>query len=275
PMEYTEIPADHKPAMTYFAALYLQGTGVADSPLSRRLKGELTPGFPAMDPRCTVHVGQSIELLRPPPLESGPGWVWEIRNASVSSKNDGLVFTESATLVDAQGVAYAKIFCTFANSAVRVAPFERVEATTPTWRGHGRRPPGEPDYISESTATNLHFFMHRMIMAPDMQTVEPYNDHSCSTYGGPVLRGLSTFGLGFAGKAIVDTVAGGDHSALLLLSAQFASQVEPGDTLRTRIWRIHRLQNGLERGGNVELFFEVVNITRDKVCILCRKSLST
>ncbi|KAL1692662.1 hypothetical protein GGG16DRAFT_111975 [Schizophyllum commune] len=69
-----EIPTDYKPTMTYFAALYLQGTGVADSPLLRRLKGELTPGFPAMDPRRTVHVGQSIELLRLPPLESGPGW---------------------------------------------------------------------------------------------------------------------------------------------------------------------------------------------------------
>lgn len=50
----------------------------------------------------------------------------------------------------------------------------------------------------------------------------------------PILHGLCTFGV--VGKAVVDSLLGGDPSRLLSYTTRFAGVVRPGETLRTRIW---------------------------------------
>lgn len=51
----------------------------------------------------------------------------------------------------------------------------------------------------------------------------------------PILHGLCS--LGFACRALVDTVAGGDPQVVAALGARFSSPVYPGETLRTEIYR--------------------------------------
>lgn len=50
----------------------------------------------------------------------------------------------------------------------------------------------------------------------------------------PILHGLCTFG--YAGRAVVRAVCGGDANALATLRAQFSNPVYPGDTLILRGW---------------------------------------
>jgi acyl dehydratase len=52
----------------------------------------------------------------------------------------------------------------------------------------------------------------------------------------PFMHGLCTFG--FAGRAILRALCGGDPSRFLHFEARFADQVYFGDTIRTKLWRV-------------------------------------
>ncbi|WP_413775604.1 MaoC/PaaZ C-terminal domain-containing protein [Micromonospora sp. RTGN7] len=51
----------------------------------------------------------------------------------------------------------------------------------------------------------------------------------------PLLHGLCTYG--YAGRALLHTVAGSDPARLRGIDARFTAPVYPGDTLTIRIWR--------------------------------------
>ena len=51
----------------------------------------------------------------------------------------------------------------------------------------------------------------------------------------PILHGLCTFG--FSGRALLQSLCGGDPSAFRSMSARFTSPVFPGDELTVKIWR--------------------------------------
>ena len=55
-------------------------------------------------------------------------------------------------------------------------------------------------------------------------------------FGKPILHGLCTYG--FAGRAVVQSLCGGDGTRLRSLSAQFRKPVFPGETLVTEGWVI-------------------------------------
>jgi peroxisomal enoyl-CoA hydratase 2 len=77
-------------------------------------------------------------------------------------------------------------------------------------------------------------------------------------FGGVILHGLSTFG--FAARAILQAVGGGQPSALRYFGARFTAPVNPGDELETSAWEVKK---GLD--GTTEVAFEVKNITTGKV----------
>jgi acyl dehydratase len=54
-------------------------------------------------------------------------------------------------------------------------------------------------------------------------------------FGSPILHGLCTYG--FAVRALVQQVLGGDVARLKSFKARFASVVYPGDALTTRLWK--------------------------------------
>src|SRR5262249_16212977 len=60
---------------------------------------------------------------------------------------------------------------------------------------------------------------------------------------GPILHGLCTYG--YAARAVITHLAGGNASRLRLLSAQFRKPVWPGDTIVTEGWTLE--------GGKVAL----------------------
>ena len=85
---------------------------------------------------------------------------------------------------------------------------------------------------------------------------------SASGFGGVILHGLSTFG--FAARAILQAVGGGDPAALRYFGVRFTAPVRPGDELETRAWQVNQ-----GPGGTAEVAFEVRNVTTDKVrCLL-------
>lgn len=59
---------------------------------------------------------------------------------------------------------------------------------------------------------------------------------SLAGFAHPILHGLCTFG--FAGRALVRKLCGGDGTRLHTMSARFAGTVFPGDTLTTAMWRM-------------------------------------
>ena len=79
-------------------------------------------------------------------------------------------------------------------------------------------------------------------------------------FGGVILHGLSSFG--FAARAIVSAVAGGDPNALRLFGLRFSSPVKPGDELETSIWEV-----GPGPDGTTELAFETKDVQSGKVCL--------
>lgn len=78
-------------------------------------------------------------------------------------------------------------------------------------------------------------------------------------FGGVILHGLSTFG--FAARAVLHAVGGGQPTALRYFGARFTAPVAPGDALETRAWEVKRGHD-----GSTEVAFEVKNTTTGKVC---------
>jgi acyl dehydratase len=77
-------------------------------------------------------------------------------------------------------------------------------------------------------------------------------------FGGVILHGLSTFG--FAARAILHAVGGGQPTALRYFGARFTAPVAPGDALETSAWEVKRSHD-----GTTEVAFEVKNTTTGKV----------
>ena len=74
------------------------------------------------------------------------------------------------------------------------------------------------------------------------------------------MHGLSTFG--FAARAIVTAVGGGDPSALRLFGVRFTAPVKPGDALETSIWEI-----GPGPNGTTEVVFVTKDVDSGKICL--------
>jgi acyl dehydratase len=64
---------------------------------------------------------------------------------------------------------------------------------------------------------------------------DPWFARELAGFPKPILHGLCTYG--FAGRALVADLGGGDASRITGMSARFTSPVFPGETLTTSIWR--------------------------------------
>ena len=83
-------------------------------------------------------------------------------------------------------------------------------------------------------------------------------------FGGVILHGLSTFG--FAARAVVSAVGGGDPNALRYFGVRFTSPVKPGDGVETLIWEMGPGPEGTPE-GTVEVAFVTKNLTTGKMCL--------
>ncbi|CAN5369230.1 3-hydroxyacyl-thioester dehydratase HtdY [soil metagenome] len=64
---------------------------------------------------------------------------------------------------------------------------------------------------------------------------DPWFAQTLAGFPKPIMHGLCTYG--FAGRALVADLGGGDASRITGMSARFTSPVFPGETLTTSIWR--------------------------------------
>jgi acyl dehydratase len=63
---------------------------------------------------------------------------------------------------------------------------------------------------------------------------DPWFAQTLAGFPKPILHGLCTYG--FAGRALLAELAGGDAAKLTAMAARFSSPVFPGETLTTSIW---------------------------------------
>ncbi|KAL1742761.1 HotDog domain-containing protein [Schizophyllum fasciatum] len=257
PLVY-ELHKDFAPIPTYPVVLQLKGAGSDVNLFSDRMKGKPIPGLPALDPNRVVHGSQSIEILKPLPLESGPGWKWTSRYVAVAENKSGIVLTAENTLVGADGQAYAKLYSSSFNVGAKATGqrFAKAIAGPPQAKPTPQR---APDYVFKDQTTPEQALIYRLSGDYNPLHIDP-RIGKYAGFGGVILHGLSTFG--FAARAVIATVAGGDPRALTLFGVRFTSPVRPGDALETKIWEVEG-----SRPGEVELVFETVNVTTGKVAL--------
>jgi len=65
---------------------------------------------------------------------------------------------------------------------------------------------------------------------------DPWFAREMAGFDRPILHGLCTYG--FAGRALLAELGGGDAGKLTAVAARFSAPVFPGETLTTSIWRI-------------------------------------
>ncbi|KAI5887608.1 uncharacterized protein SCHCODRAFT_02470566, partial [Schizophyllum commune H4-8] len=191
------------------------------------------------DPRSKAHVGQAIDIMKQLPLESGPGWSWVTRfvSAAVAPNGKGILFTADSLLVHADVEAYAKLRCTLYRAGVDL-PHAQIQgsesgvdilslAKAPT------APHRDPDYTIADEPLAVQVLLHRLLY--DISQIDTRQDDA-TDFGGPMADGMSTFALGSAARAIVDTVAEEDQRALTFFRAHIESKIHAEDQLETRLW---------------------------------------
>jgi acyl dehydratase len=102
-------------------------------------------------------------------------------------------------------------------------------AGAPRWQ----RPERAPDAVVDTPTAEFQALLYRL--SGDRNRI--HGDPSAARRAGferPILQGLSTFG--FAGRAVVGEVCGGDEQRLVSIAARFAKPVYPGTSLRTSMW---------------------------------------
>ncbi|XP_071922770.1 enoyl-CoA hydratase 2, peroxisomal isoform X1 [Coffea arabica] len=209
-----------------FAALFCHG-------VSSEI-GQL-PGF-SFDPRLLLHGQQYIEIYKPLPASAC------IQNvASISGLHD----KGKATVLEIEILSYEResgeLICMnrmavflrglggFSNSAQPYSYSKHpVNQTSST-----RLPKSPPFAVFEECTQPSQALLYRL--SGDYNPL--HSDPRIAEIAGfsrPILHGLCT--LGFAVRAVIKCICGGDQNRIKSISARFLLHVYPGETLITEMW---------------------------------------
>lgn len=181
------------------------------------------------DPRLTVHAGHRLVLRAPVPT------VGSVRS---SGQVVEIVPKGSGRLVTVEWRSHAEDGTLVCENTISYFVREPVEGdvSEPSAFALGRSlPDGPPDLeISEQTLPTQ-ALLYRCSGDPNVIHTDPTVARAVG-FKGPILHGLCT--LGFAARALLRTVCGGDTSQLRSVECRFATPGYPGDTLTTSIWRV-------------------------------------
>ncbi|GAA0943194.1 MaoC/PaaZ C-terminal domain-containing protein [Virgisporangium aurantiacum] len=198
-----------------------------------------------IDPTTLLHGEQEIELYEP--IRPVDDVVTTGRVTGVEDKGSGaLVIVETLTRRVADGrPCFVNRFSSFIRGA---GGFGRTGASAPA----PEPPAREPDAVVERATLPQQALLYRLSGDHNRVHADP-RFAARAGFPAPILHGLCTYGMG--AKAVVDTVLGGDVTAVSAYRARFAGVVYPGETLVVRIWtdpdRILLTMHSKERGTPV------------------------
>ncbi|KAN0115977.1 HotDog domain containing protein [Russula decolorans] len=245
---------------TYPVVLGLKGTDQDVVNFTERLRESNTiKGLPKFDPRRLVHALQSIEILNPLPLVSGPGWKLKKRLASIRENKSGVIIETESLLVDPHDTPYARLFSATFNLTAKITgkPFAHSIASPPQHVSVPRD--RSPDWVIKDQTLPEQALIYRLSGDYNPLHADP-RVGSDAGFGGVILHGLSTFG--FAARAILKAVGGGVPSALRYFGVRFTAPVMPGDGLETSVWEVKKAPD-----GTTEVAFEVRNTRTGKIVL--------
>ncbi|KAI9450119.1 peroxisomal dehydratase [Lactarius psammicola] len=211
-------------------------------------------GLPYFNPSHLSHATESIEILKPLPLVSGPGWLLKKRLISIRENKSGVILENEFTLVDPSGTPYARLTSAMFNLTGKITgqrytlSVSSLPAARPIPRDR------EPDWVTEEQTSTGQALLYRL--SGDYNPLHVDSGPS----GNVILHGLSM--LGFAARALVHMVGHGRPSSLHYLNVRFTAPVAPGDGLETRVWNV-----GTGPDGVREVAFKVKNTRTGKIVI--------
>jgi len=167
--------------------------------------------------------------------------------------------TTENTLVDPNGVAYARLFSSSFNLGAKATgqKFSKVIAGPP--QGKPIPKDRKADWVIQEQTTPEQAVVFRLSGDYNPLHIDPKIGQAAG-FGGVILHGLSTYG--FACRAILRSVGGSDPNSLKFLGVRFTAPVKPGDKLETSIWEVGKGPN-----GTIEVAFETKNLATGKVVL--------
>jgi acyl dehydratase len=227
--------------------LYALGVGAKESELDYlvELRGPkvlptfaVVPSFNALvqvvanlnlsNPLKALHGEQKIILHRPIPAGGKLTTVAEIKGIYDKGKG-ALVVVEAKSTDDKNEPVFDNVFSIFCLGEGGFGGEKQPEATIP------EPPAGKaPDFKVSAQTTPEQALLYRLNGDFNPLHADPQMAKMVG-YPKPILHGLCTFG--FAGRAILGSVCGGDARKLKSFGARFAKPVMPGDTLVTEGWQ--------------------------------------
>ncbi|KDN39085.1 hypothetical protein K437DRAFT_270392 [Tilletiaria anomala UBC 951] len=253
-LEYTYEALDSFRAFpTYPLVLSLKGEAQDTTIFSEMVSSRAgTPGFPVLDPNTIVHGEQSIEIIRPLPIVSGPGWKLRKRVCAVHDKGNALILETEIKLISPVGAVHAvMIAATFYRGGGQGTGYSRSIIRKPP--GAGKPPACAPDLTLSEKTTPAQAVLYRLSGDYNPLHIDPQIG-ARGGLGGVILHGLCSYG--HAARAVLRTVEpqdgkrGAPAAQLKMLNARFTSPVKPGDELETKVWKVG------EKEGAIELLFE-------------------
>ncbi|KZT50303.1 peroxisomal dehydratase [Calocera cornea HHB12733] len=253
-----ELHPQFAPFPTYPVVLSLKGDAEDVTLFSKVLGRDEIPGLPKFNPERAVHGSMSIELLRPLPLETGPGWSMKRRVSGVHENKSGIIMDLELLLVDPEGKEYARMITSSFNvGAKTTGPFSKSVSSPP--KGKPVPKDRKPDYVVTEKTLPEQAILYRLSGDYNPLHIDP-SIGAKMQFGGVILHGLATYG--FAARAVLSSVGSNDPQALKAFSVRFTAPVKPGDTLETSIWEV-----GDGPGGTVMVAFVTKVVETGKICL--------
>ncbi|GIJ30178.1 3-hydroxyacyl-thioester dehydratase HtdY [Micromonospora qiuiae] len=178
------------------------------------------------DPAAVRHAGETLTLHRPLP-PAGQARATAVVTG-VYDQTSGMLLHHRSEIQDIDGTPVATV--ERAMFVIGAGGFDGRRAPTAQWRRPARHP--------EHTVTYPIRPDQALIYRLNGDRNPLHSDPAVAAHAGlpsPVLHGLCTYG--FAGRALLHTVAGADPDRVQRISARFSAPLFPGDTLTVLVWQ--------------------------------------
>ena len=178
-----------------------------------------------------LHGSQEIRLAAPLPAAGALSVVAEV--ADIQDKGEGknaIIILRARGHDPATGAQIAETLTTLVirgDGGFGGQPGQRAAAP--------EFPDREPDARIALPTRQDQALLYRLSGDRNPLHSDPWFAREMAGFEKPILHGLCTYG--FAGRALLAELAGGDSAKLTAMSARFSSPVFPGETLTTSIWR--------------------------------------